>query len=161
MHDVLHILDIPFDSEEAIEFNDKLFEFYSYHAILASSKLAAERGAYTSYKGSLWDQEIFPIDTYKSLMSYRGSSLANASETKDWSECREHVRKYGMRNSNVMAIAPTATIGYINGVEQSVEPNFSTLFVYENKSGNFYITNEHFVNDMRKKKGYGLLRLLQ
>lgn len=151
LHDVLHILNIPLDSEEAIEFNDKLFEFYSYHAILASSKLAAERGAYNSYKGSLWDQDIFPIDTYKALMSYRGSPLADSHENKDWSECRDHVRKYGMRNSNVMAIAPTATIGYINGVEQSIEPNFSTLFVYENKSGNFYIMNEYFVNDMKKE----------
>ena len=84
-------------------------------------------------------------------MEYRKNDVALSKEKKDWSECREHVLKYGMRNSNVMAIAPTATIGYINGVEQSIEPNFSVLFVYENKSGNFYITNEHFVSDMKKE----------
>ena len=152
IHDALHMLNINFDSEEAIKFNDELFEFYSYHAILSSSSLAKERGCYPSYQNSLWQQNIFPIDTYNQLMEYRGKDI-KAQENKDWKKCREHVAKYGMRNSNVMAIAPTATIGYINGVEQSIEPNFSTLFVYENKSGNFYITNEHFVRDM---KGEGL-----
>ena len=83
-------------------------------------------------------------------MEYRGKDI-KAQENKDWKKCREHVAKYGMRNSNVMAIAPTATIGYINGVEQSIEPNFSTLFVYEYKSGNFYISNEHFVRDMKSE----------
>lgn len=151
LHDVLHILNIPFDSNEATKFNDEIFEFYSHYAILSSSKLAAERGSYSSYEGSLWDQGIFPIDSYNNLMEYRKNDVALSKEKKDWSECREHVLKYGMRNSNVMAIAPTATIGYINGVEQSIEPNFSVLFVYENKSGNFYITNEHFVSDMKKE----------
>ena len=151
LHDVMHILGVPFDSEEAANLNDELFEFYSYHAILGSSKLAAERGTYSSYAGSLWSDDIFPIDTYNTLMEYRGRDKAPATEAKDWSECRKHVRKHGMRNSNVMAIAPTATIGYINGVEQSIEPNFSVLFVYENKSGNFYITNEYFVADMKKE----------
>lgn len=158
IHDALHMLDINFDSDEAISFNDELFEFYSYHAIMSSSELAKERGTYKSYEGSLWDQNIFPIDTYNNLLQYRqktSSSKAaipeSAAEKKDWTKCREHVAKHGMRNSNVMAIAPTATIGYINGVEQSIEPNFSVLFVYENKSGNFYITNEHFVADMKKE----------
>ena len=151
LHDVLHLLNITFDSEEAVAFNDELFEFYSYHAILASSKLAAERGRYLSYKGSLWDQNIFPIDSYNNLMEYRKNTEECAQEKKDWNKCRAHVLKYGMRNSNVMAIAPTATIGYINGVEQSIEPNFSTLFVYENKSGNFYIVNEHCVKDLKKE----------
>ena len=158
IHDALHMLDIKFDSDEAISFNDELFEFYSYHAVMSSSKLAKERGTYKTYKGSLWDQNVFPIDTYNNLLEYREKTSSSkvavpkpASETKDWSKCREHVAEYGMRNSNVMAIAPTATIGYINGVEQSIEPNFSVLFVYENKSGNFYITNEHFVADMKKE----------
>ena len=150
IHDALHMLNINFDSEEAIKFNDELFEFYSYHAILSSSSLAKERGCYPSYQNSLWQKNIFPIDTYNQLMEYRGKDI-KAQENKDWKKCREHVAKYGMRNSNVMAIAPTATIGYINGVEQSIEPNFSTLFVYENKSGNFYITNEHFVRDMKSE----------
>lgn len=150
-HDVLHILNINIDSNDSINFSDKLFEHYSKNAIEASSELAAERGAYKTYSGSLWDQGIFPIDSYNNLMEYKGNKDLEAEENKNyWESCRESVTKYGMRNSNVMAIAPTATIGYINGVEQSIEPNFSTLFVYENKSGNFYITNEHFVNDMKK-----------
>jgi ribonucleoside-diphosphate reductase alpha chain len=83
-------------------------------------------------------------------MKYKGKK-PNLKSSLDWSEVRTHIKEYGMRNSNVMAIAPTATIGYINGVEQSVEPNFSVLFVYENKSVNFYITNQHFINDMKKE----------
>lgn len=150
LHDVLHKMNIVIDSEEGIEFSDKLFESYSKNAILASSKLAEERGAYGSYAGSLWDEDILPIDSYNNLMDYKGKE--NSEENlKEWEEVRGSIKKYGMRNSNVMAIAPTATIGYINGVEQSIEPNFSTLFVYENKSGNFYIINEHFVKDMKKR----------
>ena len=156
LHDVLHILDIQIDSNDGIDFSDNLFEIYSRHAISASSLLAKERGAYSTFSGSLWDQGIFPIDSHNELMRYKGKETSDTNTiTREsaWQDCRESVTKYGMRNSNVMAIAPTATIGYINGVEQSIEPNFSTLFVYENKSGNFFITNEHFVNDM---KGLGL-----
>tara|TARA_B100000085_G_scaffold273922_1_gene289947 strand:+ start:630 stop:3134 length:2505 start_codon:yes stop_codon:yes gene_type:complete len=163
LHDVLHKLNISIDSDEAVSFNDKLFEFYSMHAIYASSKLAAERGTYETYENSLWHQGTFPIDSYNNLMVYRGKQevpkesvtgkpLTGKGQTlKDWKEVRVHVSEHGMRNSNVMAIAPTATIGYINGVEQSIEPNFSVLFVYENKSGNFYITNEHFIQDMKDR----------
>ena len=151
LHDVLHILNISFDSDEAVEFNNELFEFYSYHAIKASNELAKERGAYKTFNGSLWSQGVLPIDTFKSLMDYRGSENDIDFGKKDWSSLRSSVQKHGMRNSNTMAIAPTATIGYINGVEQSIEPNFSVLFVYENKSGNFYIMNEHFVNDMKSE----------
>ncbi len=162
VHDILHIKNIHIDSDEAIEFNDKLFEFYSMHAIYASSILAAERGSYETYKGSLWSGGVFPIDSYNNLMVYRGKQtvpkdsvtgkpLTGKGQTlKDWKKVRIHVNKYGMRNLNVMAIAPTATIGYINGVEQSIEPNFSVLFVYENKSGNFFITNQYFVDDMKR-----------
>ena len=151
LHDVLHILDIDIDSDKAIDFNDKLFEIYSRHAIEASSTLAKEKGAYPNFSGSLWDQNILPIDSYNNLMTYKGKETTDSADHSPlWEECRQKIKKYGMRNSNVMAIAPTATIGYINGVEQSIEPNFSTLFVYENKSGNFYITNEHFVNDMKE-----------
>ncbi|MBD36312.1 MAG: ribonucleoside-diphosphate reductase subunit alpha [Actinobacteria bacterium] len=155
LHDVLHKLDINFDSDEAVKFNDELFEQYSLAAISASSKLAKERGAYESFEGSLWSQNIFPVDSYNNLMRYRGES-EDAKESADWASCREHVKEFGMRNSNVMAIAPTATIGYINGVEQSIEPNFSTIFVYENKSGNSYIVNEHFVNDMKDRDLWNL-----
>jgi len=150
LHDVLHRMNINIDSDEAAKFNDKLFEFYSYHSILASSQLAKEKGSYETYKGSLWSQNKLPIDSYADLMKYKGKK-PNLESSLDWSEVRGHIKEHGMRNSNVMAIAPTATIGYINGVEQSVEPNFSVLFVYENKSGNFYITNQHFINDMKKE----------
>lgn len=148
LHDVLHKMNIIIDSDEAVEFSNQLFENYSKNSILASSKLAEEKGAYSTYAGSLWDQDVFPIDSYNSLMDYRKKDTSKES-LGEWENVRSQVKKYGMRNSNVMAIAPTATIGYINGVEQSIEPNFSTLFVYENKSGNFYIINEHFVNDMK------------
>jgi ribonucleoside-diphosphate reductase alpha chain len=152
-HDLLHALDIQYDSDEAVKFIDELTEFFSYNAILASSKLAKERGSYKTYSGSLWDQGILPIDTYNRLMEYRGSSTTvKTSKSLDWQLLRDHITRYGMRNSNTMAIAPTATIGYINGVEQSIEPNFSVLFVYENKSGNFYIMNENFVEDMKKEE---------
>ena len=151
IHDVLHKMNIRIDSDEAIEFNDKLFEFYSCHAIYASSKLAKERGHYKTYEGSLWSAGQLPIDSYNSLMSYRKNKTKATETLKEWEKVRKHIAEFGMRNSNVMAIAPTATIGYINGVEQSIEPNFSVLFVYENKSGNFYITNPHFVNDMKEK----------
>ena len=151
LHDVLHKMNINIDSDEAVKFNDHLFEFYSYNAISASSNLAKEKGAYETYQGSLWSQNIFPIDSYNSLIDYRKSLAVGTGETleSEWKELRSHVAEHGMRNSNVMAIAPTATIGYINGVEQSIEPNFSVLFVYENKSGNFFITNQHFIDDMK------------
>jgi len=157
IHDVLHVKNIHIDSDESVDFNDGLFEFYSYHAILASSNLAKEKGKYSSYEGSLWSQGVLPIDSYQNLMDYRGKKLDNSISKysqfmgKDWKNLRNSIKENGMRNSNVMAIAPTATIGYINGVEQSIEPNFSVLFVYENKSGNFYITNPHFVQDMKDR----------
>jgi ribonucleoside-diphosphate reductase alpha chain len=163
IHDILHIKNINIDSDESVKFNDKLFEFYSLNAIHASSILAQERGSYETYEGSLWSQGVFPIDSYNNLMAYKGkleTSSESATEKpltsdgqtlNDWAGVRSHVRDHGMRNSNVMAIAPTATIGYINGVEQSIEPNFSVLFVYENKSGNFYITNPYFVQDMKDR----------
>ena len=163
LHDILHVKNIQIDSPEAVEFSDKLFEFYSMHAIYASSLLAQEKGSYETYEGSLWSRGIFPIDSYNHLMVYKGKQevpkesvtgkpLTGKGQTlKDWEKVRIHVNEFGMRNSNVMAIAPTATIGYINGIEQSIEPNFSVLFVYENKSGNFFITNEHFINDMKSR----------
>jgi len=153
LHDICHKMNIQIDSEEAVRLNDDLFEFYSYHAILASSEIAKEKGKYKTYEGSLWSQNILPIDSYNVLTEYKKSNFIGHGETSqvDWKLLRDHVAEHGMRNSNVMAIAPTATIGYINGVEQSIEPNFSVLFVYENKSGNFYITNPHFVNDMKAR----------
>jgi len=151
IHDVLHKMNIKIDSDEAVAFNDNLFEFYSCNAILASSILAKEKGSYETYSGSLWSKGVFPLDSYNNLMLYRGNNTKSTENLKEWGRVRDHVRQFGMRNSNVMAIAPTATIGYINGVEQSIEPNFSVLFVYENKSGNFYITNPHFIKDMKDR----------
>ena len=153
IHDVLHVKNIPIDSDEAVDWNNYFFEFYSKEAILASSNLAKERGSYENYEGSLWSQDILPIDSWKNLHNYRKSekSKIGKPESLNWLDVRESIKLNGMRNSNVMAIAPTATIGYINGVEQSIEPNFSVLFVYENKSGNFYITNPHFVKDMKDR----------
>jgi ribonucleoside-diphosphate reductase alpha chain len=151
-HDILQIMDINYDSNEAVKYIDQLTEFFSYNAILASSELAKERGSYKSYAGSLWERGQLPIDTYNNLMAYRGLKIVEkGSKNISWQKLREHITKYGMRNSNTMAIAPTATIGYINGVEQSIEPNFSVMFVYECQSGNFYVTNEQFVNDMKKE----------
>ena len=158
LHDVLHRFDIPIDGDDAVSFSDGLFEFYSFNAIEASSSLAAERGKYETYEGSLWSQDKLPIDSHKDLMDYRGIDYDYSVKSKysqlnkeDWTKLRENIKTQGMRNSNVMAIAPTATIGYINGVEQSIEPNFSVLFVHENKSGNFFIINEHFVNEMKER----------
>jgi len=153
LHDICHRMNIKIDSDEAVKLNDDLFEFYSYHAILASSQLAKEKGKYQTYDGSLWSQNILPIDSYSVLSEYKKSPFLGHGESSknDWKSLRSHISEYGMRNSNVMAIAPTATIGYINGVEQSIEPNFSVLFVYECKSGNFYITNPHFVKDMKER----------
>lgn len=160
LHDVLHMKNILIDSDEAISWNNYFFEFFSSQAIYSSSLLAQERGSYNTYEGSLWSQGIFPIDSYDNLLTYKGQQRPSKQEKpltskgeslkSEWEKVRKHVHEFGMRNSNVMAIAPTATIGYINGVEQSIEPNFSNLFVYENKSGNFYITNSHFVKDMKK-----------
>ena len=150
LHDICHLLNVPIDSSESLDLNDKIFEFYSYNAILSSSRLAEERGQYKTFDGSLWDRNILPLDSWNNLMDYRGKKKSHKT-TLDWTVVRDSISKSGMRNSNVMAIAPTATIGYINGVEQSVEPNFSVLFVYENKSGNFYITNPYFVNDMKEE----------
>tara|TARA_A200000159_G_scaffold92433_1_gene85878 strand:- start:400 stop:2838 length:2439 start_codon:yes stop_codon:yes gene_type:complete len=156
IHDVLHVKNIPIDSREAAKWNNYFFEFYSKEAIQASSNLAKERGAYENFDGSLWSQNILPIDSWNNLHEYRGNKNLEGLDGKgesleSWSDTRESIKAHGMRNSNVMAIAPTATIGYINGVEQSIEPNFSVLFVYENKSGNFYITNPHFVKDMKDR----------
>lgn len=155
IHDVLHVKGINIDSDEAVEWNNYFFEFYSQQAILASSNLAKERGKYETYEGSLWSKNILPIDSWANLHNYKNSKndpiLEKGESLSSWENVRSSISENGMRNSNVLAIAPTATIGYINGVEQSIEPNFSSLFVYENKSGNFYITNPYFISDMKKE----------
>ena len=153
--DVFHSYQVDFSTEEAVKFSDELYEFISYHCIMNSSKLAKEKGVYSTYKGSTWSEGILPIDTYRDLMEFlkqkpiihRGKKFCPELE---WKNVRDHIKHHGMRNSNTMAIAPTATISYIQGCSPSIEPDFSVLFVYENKSGNLFITNEWFVKECKK-----------
>ena len=159
--DVFHSYKVNFSSDDAVKFSDELYEFISYHCILNSSKLAAERGTYSTYEGSLWQQNILPIDTYKSLMDYLGQKPMVHRGKKycpelDWKTLRSNIKENGMRNSNTMAIAPTATISYIQGCSPCIEPDFSTLFVYENKSGNLTIVNEWFVKECKERNIWNL-----
>ena len=149
--DLYHKLNVVQDSEEGVSLADELMEFVSYHAILASSELAKERGKYPTYEGSTWSKGLLPIDTWHKLMEFKGGATSSTPRM-DWAPVRSHIAEYGMRNSNTMAIAPNASIAYQLGVEQSIEPNFSVLFSYENKSGRYYIINDHFVNDMKSEK---------
>ena len=142
-------LGIQQDSDEGVKFADELMEYISYHAILTSSKLAKERGKYESYEGSTWSQNKLPIDTWNKLMKWKGKKTSKS--TLDWAPVRDSIKKHGIRNSNTMAIAPNASIAYQVGCEQSIEPFFSVLFRYENKSGNYYIVNFHFVDAMRER----------
>jgi ribonucleoside-diphosphate reductase alpha chain len=154
--DVFHSYEVNFSSDDAVKFSDELYEFISYHCILNSSKIAKEKESYSTYEGSLWDQNILPIDTYKELMVFldekpiihRGKKFCPEVE---WKYLRQHIAENGMRNSNTMAIAPTATISYIQGCSPCIEPDFSVLFVYENKSGNLTIINEWFIGECRKR----------
>ena len=149
-HDALYMQDISYASEQAIEFADKSMELISYYAISASIDLARERGTYASYEGSSWSQGILPIDSINQLKDYRDEYLAqNQDSTLDWNSVRENLAKYGIRNSNIMAIAPTATISNICGVSQSIEPTFQNIFVKSNLSGEFTITNPHLINDLK------------
>jgi ribonucleoside-diphosphate reductase alpha chain len=148
--DALYLQDTPYASEEAVEFADRCMEIISYHAIDASAELAKERGAYESYAGSLWSQGILPIDSIAMLKATRGDQLRqNTDKTLDWQALRSKVQQIGMRNSNVMAIAPTATIANICGVSQSTEPTYQNLFVKSNLSGEFTVINPYLVNDLK------------
>ncbi|MEU8226228.1 ribonucleoside-diphosphate reductase subunit alpha [Kribbella sp. NPDC048915] len=150
--DALFTLRIPYASDAAVEFADRSMELISYLAIEASSDLAAERGSYSSYDGSLWSRGILPIDSLDLLASARdGDVLLDRSTTLDWDALRAKVRRDGMRNSNVMAIAPTATISNICGVSQSIEPTYSNLFVKSNMSGEFTVANPHLVADLKAR----------
>ena len=146
---------MAYGSDAAVEFADRSMEAVSYYAIQASSKLATERGSYSSFDGSLWGQGILPIDSLKTLEEQRGKDFIEVdhSQTLDWDSLRETVKTDGMRNSNVMAIAPTATIANITGVSQSIEPTYQNLYVKSNLSGEFTIVNPHLV---RKLKELGL-----
>ena len=148
--DALHIQKIPYSSEQAIEFADRSMETVSYYAISASSDLAAERGRYQSYEGSLWSRGILPIDSIDLLAEARGKYLVmNRDTTLDWEAVRAKIKVQGMRNSNTMAIAPTATISNICGVAQSIEPTFENLFVKSNLSGEFTVINPYLVRDLK------------
>ena len=150
--DALYLQDISYCSEEAIEFADKSMELISYHAIHASTELAKERGAYESFEGSLWSKGILPKDSIEILAENRGSEYLNVdrSETLDWESLKKKVVKDGMRNSNVMAIAPTATISNITGVTQSIEPTYQNLYVKSNLSGEFTIVNPHLARKLKE-----------
>ena len=149
--DALAIGRIPFASEDAVEFSDRMMETISYFAIEASADLATERGRYQSFEGSLWSRGILPIDSIELLREQRpeGCLDIDTSSTMDWDSLREKVRTDGMRNSNVMAIAPTATIANIVGVTPSIEPFFQNLYTKSNLSGEFTVINTHLVRDLK------------
>ena len=152
--DALYIQGMSYASREAIEFADESMELISYHAILASSELARERGSYRSFPGSKWDRGLLPIDTVAILEQERSGYLTmDRSKRLDWTPVRESIKQHGMRNSNTMAIAPTATIANITGVTQSIEPTYKNLFVKSNLSGEFTVINPYLVGEL---KAYGL-----
>lgn len=143
---------IPFDTDEAIAISDKLMEFVSYHAILNSSRLAAEKGKYSSYEGSKWSKGLLPIDTIDLLQEERGEEVdMDRCSTLDWGALRDHIKEHGMRNSNCMAIAPTATIGNITASLPSIEPIYKNLYVKSNFSGEFTVINTYLVNDLKER----------
>ena len=149
--DALYKQKIPYASESAVEFADLSMEVISYHAINASSELADERGRYQSYDGSLWDQGILPIDSLRKLKEVRGEDYldVNMEQRLDWESLRKRIKQSGMRNSNVLAIAPTATIANISGVSQSIEPTYQNLYVKSNLSGEFTVVNPYLVKDLK------------
>jgi len=150
--DALYMQNMPYCSEDAVEFADRSMELISYYAILASTELAKERGSYESFEGSLWSKGILPKDSINILEENRGGEYlkVDRSETLDWEKLRKKVIKDGMRNSNVMAIAPTATISNITGVTQSIEPTYQNLYVKSNLSGEFTIVNPHLVRKLKE-----------
>lgn len=150
-HDALYAMNINFASEECVTFADASMEVVSYAAILASADLARERGAYESFQGSKWDRGILPVDTIALLEENRGmSTTVDTSAKLDWAPVREAIKKYGMRNSNCMAIAPTATISNIAGSIPGIEPIYKNIYVKSNISGDFIVVNEALVQDLKK-----------
>ena len=150
-HDMFYELGVQFDSDQAVKLSGQLYEYISYHTIAASNKLAKERGSYNTYEGSSWSKGEFPMDTYRTLMSTRSErAIGSTRGDLDWDALKQRVIKTGMRNSNTMAIAPTATISSIVGCSPSIEPYYSVLYVYSTLSGEFTMVNDHFVRDMKK-----------
>ena len=151
LQDVFFKLNLPFESPKALNFSDQLLEFISYNAILTSSELAKERGSYESFNGSKWDRGIFPLDTLSLLEKERKANIEiNKITSLKWEEVRAKVKKYGMRNSNTMAIAPTATISNIAGCFPCIEPIYKNIYVKSNISGEFTVVNSYLVSDLKK-----------
>ncbi len=149
--DALYVLGMQFDSEEAVDLSDEVMEFISYHAIYSSSMLAQEKGSYESYAGSKWDRGLFPQDTISLLEEERGMPIeVDRGSKMDWTIVRKHVRSFGMRNSNCMAIAPTATISTIAGCLPSIEPIYKNIYTKSNVTGEFTVVNEQLINDLKK-----------
>ncbi len=150
--DALNKLRVPYSSQEAVEFADRSMEMISYYAILASTELAAERGTYETYAGSKWERGLLPIDTLELLEKERGGHLTiDRSAQLDWEPVRASLKKHGIRNSNTMAIAPTATIANITGVSQSIEPTYKNLYAKSNLSGDFVVVNEYLVEQLKER----------
>jgi ribonucleoside-diphosphate reductase alpha chain len=149
--DALYLADMDFDSDETVRFADYSMELISYHAILSSARLAEERGAYETFEGSKWDRGIFPVDTLNLLEQERGMPIGVMRTSRlDWTPVREAVKQHGMRNSNTMAIAPTATISNISGCYPCIEPIYKNLYVKANMSGDFTVVNKYLVEDLKK-----------
>ena len=150
--DALYIRKTPYASDEAVEFADNSMEMISYYAIKSSSDLAIERGTYSSYEGSLWSQGVMPLDSISIVEEQRGEGYieVDKSTKMDWDALKKKIKAQGMRNSNVMAIAPTATIANITGLTQSIEPTYSNLFVKSNLSGEFTVINMHLVDALKE-----------
>ena len=150
-HDALYQLDINFDSDQAVEFADTSMEVISYYAILASSQLAQEKGAYETFKGSKWDRGILPVDTIQLLEQAREMQIpVDRTERLDWSVVRESIKKYGMRNSNTMAIAPTSNLANITDAVPANEPIYKNLYVKSNQAGDFTVINSYLIEDLKK-----------
>ena len=151
-HDALYALGINFDTDEAVEFASRSMEMMAYYAILGSSVLAKERGTYSTYKGSKWDRGIFPQDTIALLAKERGEDVdLEHGETMDWSVVRKHVAEHGMRNSNTMAIAPTASTANLVGCIPCVEPIYKNIYVKSNKEGDFVVVNKYLIEDLKAR----------
>ena len=149
--DCLHMMRTPYASDGAVEFSDRSMEAVCYYAYWASTELAEERGRYSSFAGSLWDRGILPQDSLKLLADERGGYVeVDMSASMDWDALRGRIKQHGMRNSNCVAIAPTATISNIIGVDACIEPTFQNLFVKSNLSGEFTVVNEHLVRDLKR-----------
>jgi len=148
--DALYMMNVNFDSEECVKFADESMEFISYYAILASTDLARERGAYASFKGSKWDRNLLPVDTIALLETERGQKIdVDRVERLDWAPVRAAIKSYGMRNSNCLALAPTATISNIAGCVPTIEPIYKNIYVKSNVSGDFIVINPYLVDELK------------